>query len=484
MYLQNLNLVIYLSVCQQPATQSYTNPGLYAVKNSWNSISYNVYLRKPKLSSRKAEELIVSLKNTDNKITIDAPPSKSIYHRELIVRFLLGDAEHLNSVSGDSDDVLATKAVLSALNAAATGNLSPDSQGDVILPCNESGSTLRFMIPVAAAYLLGQGRRADGVERLVFTTRGRLFDRPLDELEAALSPHGISIEKDIETRNIIVSGEMTPGTYTIDGSVSSQYISGLIMGLSLFTEKCAIEVTGTLKSVHYIELTEDVLKKYGCETIKDRNSYYPICNGYRREDGSMLIDPSEDYNVEGDWSNGAFLLCLKKWTDMEVGNLKSDSRQGDRAIVDFLEKLQAAETSDDKSLSYDCNDIPDIAPYMAVTAAFTLDKAVFNGISRLRIKESDRVSAVRDQLSAAGIITEETEDSLTVYGQSDLPELQKEGNGHVANPLTLSSFHDHRMAMCAVLISAILGIKIELDDIVCINKSFPQLIDYLDVENN
>ena len=440
-------------------------------------------MRKPNLSSRKAETLIVSLIKSDNRITIDAPPSKSIYHRELIVRFLLGDAEHLEGASDDSDDVLATKAVLSALNAAATGKLSQEKSGDVILPCNESGSTLRFMIPVAAAYLLGQGRRVQDVKRLVFTTKGRLFDRPLDELEAALSPHGIAIEKDSETRNIIVTGEMTPGKYTIDGSVSSQYISGLIMALGLFTEKCMIEVTGTLKSVHYIELTEDVLKKYGCDTVKEENNYYPICNGYRNADGSMLIDPSEGYNVEGDWSNGAFLLCLKRAADIEVGNLKNDSRQGDRAIVDFLEKLQAAESSDDKSLSYDCNDIPDIAPYMAVTTAFTLDKAVFTGISRLRIKESDRVAAVREQLSAAGIVTEETEDSLTVYGQSDLPELQKEGNGHVADPLKLSSFHDHRMAMCAVLISAILGVKIELDDIVCINKSFPQLIDYLEVEN-
>ena len=111
------------------------------------------------------------------------------------------------------------------------------------------------MIPVAAAYLLGQGRRVPGVKRLIFTTAGRLFDRPLDELEAALSPHGITIEKDSETRTIIVSGEMTPGIYTIDGGVSSQYISGLIMALGLFAEKCEISVTGTIKSVHYIELT-------------------------------------------------------------------------------------------------------------------------------------------------------------------------------------------------------------------------------------
>ncbi len=479
-------------------------------------------------------KLKVSFKKSDSKIHIDAPPSKSIYHRELIVRFLLGDAVHLDPSDDDSDDVLATKAVLSALNAAVirgysssnNNNNCPDNSDssnnsnfpdnsdssnnsnftdnsgrpstfsssdnpgglkDVILPCNESGSTLRFMIPVAAAYLLGQGRRVPGVKRLIFTTAGRLFYRPLDELEAALSPHGITIEKDSETRTIIVSGEMTPGIYTIDGGVSSQYISGLIMALGLFAEKCEISVTGTIKSVHYIELTEDVLKKYGCETRKNGNVYYPACNGYRGIDGSMLINPSDEYTVEGDWSNGAFLLCLKEWADIEVGNLNPESRQGDRAITNFLDKVHSVRnsqpSSDKNEFSFDCNDIPDIAPYMAVAAAFTFDKTVFTGISRLRIKESDRVKAVREQLDKAGIKTEETEDSLTVFGHEMYLKAFRNSADFISNEpeLSLSSYHDHRMAMCAILISVILGVTIELDDIDCINKSFPQLRNYLDI---
>jgi 5-enolpyruvylshikimate-3-phosphate synthase len=404
---------------------------------------------------------------------------------------------HLEASGGDSDDVLATKAVLSAMDKAVH---SSDSQ-DVILPCNESGSTLRFMIPVAAAFLLGSGRKASGVKRLCFTTKGRLFDRPLDELEAALTPHGISIEKDSETRTIIVSGEMYPGTYTIDGGVSSQYISGLIMALTLFREKCEINVTGDIKSIHYIELTEDVLKKYGCAPEKSGNKYYPINNGYRTVDGELLIDPNAPFTVEGDWSNGAFLLCLKEFTDIEISNLNYESRQGDKAILDFLDRVHTIQSKiknkpTDDCTGYihdysdipdtyilDCTDIPDITPYMAVVAAFTFEKAVFTGISRLRIKESDRVMAVREQLEAVGIKTEETEDSLTVYGNVALPSSYKKDSSSNVNPLKLSSYHDHRMAMCAILISVILDAPVELDDIQCLNKSFPQLLEYLNISD-
>jgi 3-phosphoshikimate 1-carboxyvinyltransferase len=123
---------------------------------------------------------------------------------------------------------------------------------------------------------------------------------------------------------------------------------------------------------------------------------------------------------------------------------------------------------------WDCKDIPDITPYMAVTSAFVYRKATFTGIERLRIKESDRISAVRTQLDAIGIKTEETENTLTVFG-ADIQTIKDS----VTEPLKLSSFHDHRMAMCAVLIAAILGIECEIDDVECMNKSFPQFIEYI-----
>ena len=479
--------------------------------------------------------MIINCLNKTPNFKIDAPPSKSIYHRELIVRYLLmnsGDSDDsgvpdnsddlgfssddgadfrnttlkdLTILPGDNEDIRATKSVLNALYDAAKSDISASvdssnvdsanvdsaninsSSEAVYLPCNESGSTLRFMIPVAAAYSLGKDRNHHGVKRLIFETKGRLFDRPLDELEAALKPHGITIEKDSSSRCIIVSGEMTPGEYTIDGSVSSQYISGLIMALTLFDEPCKINVTGEMKSVHYIDLTLDVLKKYGCEAEFKDGSFYPMTGGYYKltSDYQNQKDIISDFKVEGDWSNGAFLLCLKKWSDIEVTNLNPDSRQGDRAIVDYLKLIDdvRSKTASSKGIVWDCTDIPDITPYMATVAPFVFDDITFTGVSRLRIKESDRVMAVREQLAQIGVKTEEKEDSLTVYrysgGKETISNISSDLSGDKKN-IRLSSYNDHRMAMCAVLIATILKTEIELDDISCIKKSFPEFLEYIE----
>ena len=407
--------------------------------------------------------MVISFKNSVPDFHIDAPPSKSIYHRELIVRFLCGDTSHLEEVPGDNEDVRATKAVLRALHEF--------DNGDVILPCNESGSTLRFMIPVAAAYLLGSGRTnvsdSSTGTRLIFTTKGRLFDRPLDELEHAMTPHGISFKRDAETRSIIVTGEMTPGEYEINASVSSQYISGLIMALTLFKEKSMLKLSGEIKSLHYIELTQDTLKKYNSPADFKDNCYYPAHNGYRNPDGSAFASLNGDFNVEGDWSNGAFLLCMKEFSDITVGNLNEYSRQGDRAILDYLSAVHAKAESE---ITWDCSDIPDIVPYMAMVAPFSFEKTIFTGIGMLRIKESDRVKGIREQLKAFGIKTEETEDTLTIYAYKKQDAKQ--------HPVKVSSYHDHRMAMSAILLALILRAEIDIDDTDCLRKSFPGLIDY------
>ncbi|MCR5212986.1 MAG: hypothetical protein K6E10_01090 [Eubacterium sp.] len=458
--------------------------------------------------------LIRSKKETPD-FHIEAPPSKSIYHRELIVRFLCGDFQHLDILGTDNDDVIATKSVLMALKS------KDQAQEDYLtLPCKESGSTLRFMIPVAAAYILGQdtcnSKSDHRIKRLIFQTEGRLFDRPLKELEAALAPHGISINKDSESRQIIVSGHMTPGQYIIDGSVSSQYISGLMMALTLFDKACSIKVTGKVKSFHYIELTMDALEKYNCPVNvingHDYIEYIPSLSAYKNASEKGL----KEFSVEGDWSNGAYLLCMKEFSNISVGNLNPDSRQGDRAILDYLklvkkvrktgpasnstsnkegnafalvndknadvladdrdknEDISAVDT-DKAEYSWDCSDIPDIVPYMAMLAPFIFDKIVFTGIGRLRIKESDRVKAIREQLNEAGVVTEENEDSLTIYRISDKARLEDE-----KKTLNISSYNDHRMAMTGVLLSVILKTSVEIDNIECMKKSFPEFLDYID----
>lgn len=364
--------------------------------------------------------MILRLRNRTFDFSVDAPPSKSVFHRELIVRFLNGYADDLTVSPEDSKDIAATKNCLQALRDKS-----------LILDCNESGSTLRFMIPVAAAYL-----KANGIDgHVVFRTAGRLYDRPLSDLEDCLKERGVTLIRDDASRTISLDGSLTEGVFTIDGSVSSQYVSGIMMALIILPGS-SVNVTGTPSSVHYIELTEQVIAKY--------------------QSGRH-----DDFRVEGDWSAGAFLLCLKELIDgdITVGNLNRDSVQGDKAIEEFLPACGADE------LTWDCKDIPDIVPYMAVTAAFRNGVTVFGNIGRLRVKESDRVAAVREQLACAGIRTEETEETLTVYGGSSFDN----------DMITLKSYNDHRMVMSAVLIAAALRRDLEIDSIDPVDKSFPGL---------
>ncbi len=365
--------------------------------------------------------MLLRFKDRSFDLKVDAPPSKSVYHRELIIRFLKGYEDDLSVSPEDSKDIAATKDCLRALR-----------DGEALLDCNESGSTLRFMIPVAAAYLKAKGSD----RKVIFKTAGRLYDRPLDDLENCLKEHGITLVRDDETRTIRLEGSLTEGVFTIDGSVSSQYVSGIMMALTVLPGS-SINVTGTMSSVHYIELTESVLNKY--------------------ESGTH-----DDFRVEGDWSGGAFLLCLNELINgsVTVGNLDSDSVQGDKAIVDFISACGKDE------LIWDCRDIPDIVPYMAVLAAFRNKVTVFKNIGRLRVKESDRVAAIREQLDEAGVKTEETAEELTVYGKS----------GSADNDIiTLKSYNDHRMVMSAMLIAAALRADLEIDTDAPLDKSFPGL---------
>lgn len=365
--------------------------------------------------------MILRFKDRSFDLKVDAPPSKSVYHRELIIRFLSGYEDDLTPSEGDSKDIIATKECLKALK-----------DGSFVLPCNESGSTLRFMIPVAAAYLKANNIRS----KVTFKTAGRLYDRPLDDLENCLNEHGVTLVRDDNTRTISLEGELTEGVFTIDGSVSSQYVSGIMMALIVMPGS-SVNIVGTPSSVHYIELTQAVIDKYK----------------YERPEG---------FRVEGDWSGGAFLLCFKELIngDITVGNLNEDSVQGDKAIEDYLAACGVPE------LTWDCRDIPDIVPYMAVTAAFRNKKTVFNNIGRLRIKESDRVAAIREQLETAGIKTEETDETLTVYGYD---------NTFDNDMITLKSYNDHRMVMSAMLIAAALGVDLDIDTDAPLDKSFPGL---------
>jgi 3-phosphoshikimate 1-carboxyvinyltransferase len=393
-------------------------------------------------------------------LDIKAPLSKSVYHRELIVNFMLGArGGFLNDSEDDNDDIRATKACLRALE-------NTDSE-ELILNCNESGSTLRFMIPVSLAV------KSEKVKKLIFKTRGRLIERPIKELADCLAPFGVVITKNAEANEIEVTGDIRPGRFVIDGSVSSQYISGLLMALSSFDEGSVIEVTGGIASIHYIELTVGALAKYGINIVREGDTYTVPAKAVNEV-------PDGNFEVEGDWSNGAFLLCLGSLIhggSAKITGLNTESSQGDKEILHFLKLagvtylnegdtffVQDSHTNTvRKILEMDCSDIPDIVPYMAVVGAFRAEKTVLTGIKRLRIKESDRAKAITEMLSAIGGNVTLEEDTITI-----------EYIDKIAGDIKLTSSGDHRMAMAAVLCAAATGRDIELDNIDCLDKSFPE----------
>ena len=405
--------------------------------------------------------MMISCKNLN--LDIKAPLSKSVCHRELIVNFILGArGDFLNGSEDDNDDIRATKSCLRALEDAQTET--------VTLNCNESGSTLRFMIPVALAV------KSEANRTLVFKTNGRLIDRPIEELSDCLKPFGVVITKDREANEIKVTGNIEPGRYVIDGSVSSQYISGLLMALSCFDKESVVEVTGGVASVHYIELTIAALAKYGI-IVEREGDMFKVPG--RTSDIKV---PDGNFEVEGDWSNGAFLLCLGSLIhggSAKITGLNENSVQGDKAILHFLKLANVTYLSEGdiffvqdsvrngirEKLEIDCSDIPDIVPYMAVTGAFRAKKTILKGIKRLRIKESDRAAAITQMLSELGGNVTLEEDTITIeyIDRKVIPD-----------KIVLTSSGDHRMAMAAVLCAAATGKEIELDDINCLDKSFPE----------
>ncbi len=403
----------------------------------------------------------ISCKNLN--LDIKAPISKSVCHRELIVNFILGArGDFLNGSGDDNDDIRATKACLRALE---------DAQAETVtLNCNESGSTLRFMIPVALAV------KSEANRTLVFKTNGRLVDRPIEELSDCLKPFGVVITKDREANEITVTGNIEPGRYVIDGSVSSQYITGLLMALSCFGKGSVVEVTGGVASVHYIELTIAALAKYGINVEREGDTFKVPGKT------SDIKVPDGNFEVEGDWSNGAFLLCLGsliRGGSAKVTGLNTKSVQGDMAILRFLKLANISHiVTDDavfvqdslinpvmEKIEIDCSDIPDIVPYMAVTGAFRAYKTILKGIKRLRIKESDRAAAITQMLSELGGNVTLEEDTITIeyIDRKVIPD-----------KIALTSSGDHRMAMAAVLCAAATGKEIKLDDINCLDKSFPE----------
>ena len=359
--------------------------------------------------------------------TVEAIPSKSMAHRMLICAAFC-DRETELICPETSRDIQATVDCLKALGAS----ILPTASGYQVIPikavpeeaslhCGESGSTLRFLLPIVGAL---------GV-KATFHLEGRLPLRPLSPLWEELERMGCTLSRPTET-TLLCTGKLRPGDYSIDGSVSSQFITGLLFGLALIEGETSLTVTGKAESRPYIDMTRQVLAQFDAP-----NFHSP---------GSVT--------VEGDWSNAAFWLAAKMLgSDLTVTNLNPNSVQGDRAIEYLLSDLAENPT-------IDASDIPDLVPILAVVRA-CFRGATFSGIRRLRLKESDRVESTIAMLKALGGHAEATEDTLTVY-----PTGLTGG--------TVNAGNDHRIAMSAAIASTACQQKVTILGAECVNKSYPR----------
>lgn len=371
------------------------------------------------------------------------PPSKSAAHRALICSYLARGGTVKPII--DSQDMMATTNALKALQ-----------NGDNIIDCFESGSTLRFIIPIAAA--LGK--------RVTFVGSGRLPQRPLDAYLELLPKHGVSVTSE-GGLPFTISGQLKAGHYEIAGDISSQYITGLLLALPLLDGDSAIHITTALQSKPYVDMTLSVMESYGV-FVRETDFGYLIC-------GNQSYNKI-DFDVEGDWSQAAaFMASGAIGGDVTVSGVNMNSLQGDRVICDILKafgaNIKAEETSVQttqgqlKGTIIDASDIPDMVPALAVTAAFAQGETIIKGAGRLRYKESDRIKSTVENLRAMGVTADETDDGMVVIGASQL------------NGANLRGYNDHRIVMAFSVAAMFAKGTSTIDDAHSINKSYPSFFE-------
>ncbi len=400
--------------------------------------------------------------------TVEIPASKSQAHR-LLICASLGQAPAELICRGLSRDIEATVLCLRALGAGIVFDAdrirvkpiirSNDPRGcpeqkESTLPCGESGSTLRFLLPVTGAL---------GIPA-VFRMEGRLPERPLSPLKELLESRGMEIRRDGNL--LFCSGRLVPGEYRIPGNISSQFVSGLLFALPLLSGSSTLEVTGPVESEDYIRMTENALALTGWKLYRSGNGY--------RIPGSQTGSTPASLRVESDWSSAAFPLALGALSPVGVSlmGMNPDSAQGDRRILDLLAGFGAhvvwsrdrvtVSGSALKGQRIDAASIPDLVPVLSAVAALAEGETVIHHAQRLRLKESDRLKTTSAMLSGLGADIRETPDGLVIHGK---PEGLK---GGVAD-----SYGDHRIAMSAAVAASRCEESVTVLNARCTDKSFP-----------
>lgn len=398
------------------------------------------------------------------KGTVQVPPCKSMAHRLLICAALADGRSEIHNLL-PSDDVHATIGGLRALGAAIDYDAeravvdgirrapAPDAVREI--DCNESGSTLRFLIPIAL--------QCGGRTR--FTGRGQLGKRPLTPYYDLFDQRGVQYAPTPDRLDLTVCGTLPAGTYALPGDVSSQFVTGLLFALSMAAGTSDIVLTTPLQSAGYVALTIEAMAQFGVSVQRTEN-------GYRIAGGQRYVPQVR--SVEGDDSQSAFFLCADMLgSEVDVAGLNPDSQQADRVIAQLLTRMggEVVQTQRGKrmrckgrrSAVIDARDCPDIIPVLCAVAALCPGTTQIVNAGRLRLKECDRLHATACELNALGADIVEHDDALTIQGVARL-------NGGAQ----VWSHRDHRIAMMLAIAATACEKPVLLTDVECVNKSYPR----------
>lgn len=373
---------------------------------------------------------------------VSAPPSKSFAHRYLIGSVLSRGKCVIKNIA-DSDDISATLSCIEQLGGSVTkdGNIVtviPTNEKQIenaVFDCKESGSTLRFFIPVVLA---------TGAKNCTFLGSERLLARGIKEYEKLFENSDVTIKSD--EKSIEVNGTLSAGNYEISGEVSSQYTTGMLFALSRLSGKSTLKITGNAESRAYVDMTIKVLKDFGADIAEPEKNFFEI-------NGKGRLSPGE-FTVEGDWSNAAFLIALSRLVGtISVSGLNENSVQGDRFCTAAFDAL------DGENAEIDLKDCPDLAPILFAYAAYK-NGGKFINTRRLRVKESDRANVMAEELKKFGANVKVYENSVEIKKTQLKPPI-----------VPLCGHNDHRIVMALSVLAAVFGA--EIDGAEAVNKSYP-----------
>ena len=399
--------------------------------------------------------------------SIVIPPSKSQSHRAIIAASLAKGKSVLNNVVM-SEDVLATISAMEKIGVKIIKNNHQliihgisriNVADDNFVDCNESGSTIRFLIPLLSL----------SKQKIVLTGKPGLFKRPMAIYEQLFKERGLCFQQN--DKSIILNGALPADTYLIPGNVSSQFVSGLMFALPLHKESSIIEITGELESKEYIDMTLDILERFGIHITVEDNRY--LIHGNQKYKSTNMV-------IEGDYSQMAFYAVAGLLSgDITCKNMSLQSIQPDRKILEFIEKMNGYFTWNKSDIDFhysntigttiDVSQSPDIAPILAILGALSNGKTIIENATRLKYKESNRLSSTYETLKRMNVEVEMTDSSLIIEGKSMV-------DGGV-----FESFGDHRIVMSIAIAAIRANHPVLIKNAEAVNKSYPNF--FLDYQN-